>query len=149
MDRGSVSRILLALALTLTAGLGIAAPACGGGGGAALSKAEFTERADKICVETWARFASKLPDPVGGAKPVGLGAFMREWIERLRTLEPPQSVLTHWYRGLELLEQASYKFDDAENGDPDAQGEALWSLEPQAQEQFVATRLPFRACFVE
>ena len=147
MDRGSVSRILLAL--TLTAGLGIAAPACGGGGGAALSKAELTERADKICAETWARFESELPDPVGGAKPVGLGPFMREWIERLRTLEPPQSVSTHWRRGLELLEQASYKLDDAENGDPDAQGEALWSLEPRAQEQFVATRLPFRACFVE
>lgn len=138
------SALLVGVALT------VATAACAGSGdGAALSRSEFVERADQICLETAKRFEAELPDPVGGAKPVGLGAFMRRWIKELRTLEPPSSVATDWGQGLDLLEQATHALDDAEAGDPDAQGEALWNLEPRAQKHFNATHLPFRVCFVE
>lgn len=145
-----MSRTTLVLALTV--GLALAASACGGGDGeghGALTKTEFAEQADRICRESAARFDAELPDPVGGAKPVGLGAFMRGGIERLRTLEAPASIATNWYQGLALLEQATFKLDDAEHGDPTAQSEALWGLEASAHEHFDATDLPFEFCFVE
>ncbi len=103
-------------------------------------------RANQICAETFARFETELPEPVGGAKPVGLGTFMREWITDLRTLEPPASAKRHWERGLDLLEESTYQLDAAEQGDPDAQGKALWDLQPRAAKQFEASGLK-TGCF--
>jgi hypothetical protein len=131
-----------------------AAFGCGTGNGASnesgepLSEAEFVARADRICLETFKRF-DELPEPVGGAKPVGLGAFMRTWVAKLRVPTPPRAVAADWEAGLDLLDRAADRLDDAEAGDPDAQGEALWSLEPRAHEHFDAMRVPFRVCFVE
>jgi CubicO group peptidase (beta-lactamase class C family) len=113
------------------------------------TKAEFVEQADEICIRTSLRFAAELPEPVGGAKPVGLGSFMREWVAELRTLTPPTEVAEDWGAGLELLVRASHKLDDAEAGDPNAQGEALWNLEARAQKRFTRMRLPFKVCFVQ
>lgn len=135
--------------LLLVVGLALVVNGCGGNGPAALSKAEFAAQADQICLEIGARFEQELPEPVGGAKPVGLGGFMRRWIKDLRTLEPPSSVATDWNTGLRLLERSTRALDRAEAGDPDAQGEALWVLEADAHEHFDATGLPFRVCFVE
>jgi D-alanyl-D-alanine carboxypeptidase len=132
----------LAAAAALTRAIPSVAPA-------ALTKAEFVEQADEICIRTSLRFEAELPEPVGGAKPVGLGRFMREWVAELRTLTPPADVAEDWHTALDLLVKASHKLDDAENGDPDAQSEALWSLEAKAQEHFEAMHLPFKVCFVE
>jgi D-alanyl-D-alanine carboxypeptidase len=115
----------------------------------ALTKAEFVEEADLICIRTSARFEAELPEPVDGAKPVGLGAFMREWVADFRTLTPPANVAQHWDTALDLLVKASHKLDDAEAGDPDAQSEGLWGLEARAQEHFKRMRMPFKVCFVE
>ncbi len=115
-----------------------------------LTRSEFVAQADAICLETSSHFAElEDPDgPGGGAKPLGLGTFMREWVADLRTLTPPARVAADWNAGLDLLVQAADALDRAEDGDPEAQSEALWSLEPQAQEHFIATGLPFQFCFV-
>ncbi len=112
----------------------------------ALSPEEFVRRANQICAEAFARFETELPEPVAGAKPVGLGAFMREWITDMRTLEPPASAQRHWNKGLDLLEESTYQLDAAEQGDPDAQGKALWDLQARAAKQFQASGLETR-CF--
>lgn len=109
----------------------------------------FVEQADRICARTAARFESELPEPVGGAKPVGLGRFMREWLAELRTLNPPADVAQDWNTALNLFVDATYKLDAAENGDRDAQSEALWGLEAQAHEHIERVHLPFKICFVE
>jgi len=115
-----------------------------------LTPAEFTARADSICVEAASHFGElEDPDGVGGAKPLGLGGFMRDWVAELRTVPPPATVAADWRAGLDLLDQAADALDRAEAGAPEAQSEALWSLEPRAQRRFNATGLPFRACFVE
>lgn len=129
-------------------GLILVLGACTGGADprSALSPEDFVRRANQICAETFARFEAELPEPVGGAKPVGLGTFMREWITDLRTLEPPASAERHWERGLDLLEESTHALDAAEQGDPDAQSEALWVLQARAAEQFQASGLKTR-CF--
>ena len=71
-------------------------------------------RADRICLET-SRHFDELPEPVGG-------------------------VADDWEAGLDLLDRAADKLDDAEAGDPDAQDEALRNLEARAQEHFDGTR---------
>jgi hypothetical protein len=117
---------------------------------APLSRAEFVTQADAICLETSSHFSElEDPDGVGGAKPLGLGAFMRDWVDDLRTLTPPTAVAEDWTAGLDLVVEAADALDRAENGDPEAQSEALWSLEAQAQQRFIATGLPFHFCFVE
>ena len=113
-----------------------------------LTKAEFGARADRICLEASSHF-DELPEPVGGAKPVGLGGFMRKWVVKLRVLQPPARIADDWRAGLDLLDRAADRLDDAEAGDPEAQGEALWSLEAQAQKHFDAMQVPFGVCFVE
>jgi hypothetical protein len=118
------------------------------GGDEPLSEAEFVARADRICLEASSHF-DELPEPVGGAKPVGLGSFMRKWIAKLRVPTPPRAVAHDWDAGLDLLDRAADKLDDAEAGDPEAQSEALWGLEPRAHKRIDATHLPFRVCFVE
>lgn len=131
--------------------------ACGGGSDAAtagdgtpLSEAEFVARADRICAETASRF-DELPDPdgEGGAKPLGIGTFMRTWVANLRVPQPPADVAGDWQAGLDLLDRAADKLDAAEAGDPNAQSEALWDLEARAQQRFDAMHVPFRACFGE
>lgn len=136
------TRVAMLVALALTLG------ACSGGAAAhpALSRAEFIRQANQICAETFARFEAELPEPVGGAKPVGLGSFMREWITNLRTLAPPASGKRHWTKGLDLLEQSTYQLDAAEQGDPDAQSKALWDLQPRAGKHFEASGLK-TVCF--
>jgi hypothetical protein len=131
--------------------LGVAsiATACGGTHDSALSKAEFVSRADEACARAGARFEAELPEPVGGAKPVGLGPFMRTWVAELRTLEPPTEAAQHWDTALRLLVKASHKLDDAEAGDPDAQSEALWGLEARAHRHINRMHMPFKVCFVE
>lgn len=119
------------------------------GGDETESRSDFAARADAICAETARRFETELPDPVGGAKPVGLGSFMRRWVRDLRALEAPPEVARHWFLALDLLVQASRKLDEAEAGDPNAQAEALWSLEAEAHEHIEAMRVPFKGCFVE
>ncbi len=151
MSRMSVSRALAAVSLSTAS---VVLVACGHrdqparGAGAPLSEAQFVARADRICLDAASHF-SELPKPVGGAKPVGLGTFMRAWVAKLRVLEPPRSIEADWRAGLGLLVRAANRLDDAEAGDPDAQGDALWNLEARAQRRFDAMRLPFRACFVE
>ena len=113
-----------------------------------LSEAEFVARADRICLDAAGHFG-ELPEPVGGAKPVGLGTFMRAWTAKLRVPTPPRRVADDWEAGLDLLDRAADKLDEAEAGDPEAQSEALWSLEPRAQKHFDAMHIPFRVCFVE
>ena len=121
-----------------TVAIAVALVGCGAGndvvvdGDRPLSEAEFVARADRICLETSSHF-DELPEPVGGAKPVGLGTFMRTWIAKLRVPKPPQAVVHDWKTGLDLLDRAADKLDDAEAGDPEAQSEALWNLEPRAQ----------------
>ena len=115
-----------------------------------LTRAEFVAQADAVCLETSSHFDElEDPDGVGGAKPLGLGTFMREWVADLRALPAPTAVAADWKAGLDLLVQAANALDRAEAGDPEAQSEALWSLEPQAGEHFAATGLPFHFCFVE
>lgn len=114
-----------------------------------ITKRAFAEQADAICLATSARFEAELPETVGGAKPVGLGGFMREWITDLRTLTPPPTVAADWSAGLRLLERTTFALDAAERGDPEAQGEALWVLQARAQKRFDAMGVPFRVCFVE
>jgi len=115
-----------------------------------LSRAEFVAQADAVCLETASHFSElEDPDGVGGAKPLGLGGFMREWVADLRTLPPPTAVAADWTAGLDLLDQAADALDRAEAGVPEAQSEALWALEPRAAEHFAATGLPFGICFVE
>jgi hypothetical protein len=133
--------------------IAVALVGCGAGsdvstdGDEPLSEAEFMARADRICLET-SRHFDELPDPVGGAKPVGLGTFMRTWVTKLRVPTPPRAVAGDWKAGLDLLERAADKLDDAEAGDPEAQSEALWNLEPRAHKHFNAMHVPFRICFV-
>jgi len=116
---------------------------------APLTRAEFVAQADAICLETSSHFAElEDPDGVGGAKPLGLGTFMRDWVADLRTLPPPTAVAADWNAGLDLLVQAADALDRAEAGDPEAQSDALWNLEPEAGEHFIATGLPFHVCFV-
>jgi hypothetical protein len=143
---GRAPRVVLAFAALSIAPI---VTGCGAADAEALSRREFVAAADRICLETADRFETELPEPVGGAKPVGLGAFMRRWVARLRTLVPPTDVAKDWDAGLDLLIEASHKLDDAENGDPDAQGEALFVLEAQAGEHFDAMHMPFKVCFVE
>lgn len=147
--RVSVSKVLAGIAIVATL------VGCGGGNDVStageaksLSQAEFIARADRICAETASHF-DELPPTVGGAKPVGLGGFMRTWVAKLRVPQPPRGVADDWQAGLDLLDRAADKLDDAEAGDPDAQSEALWSLEPRAQKRFDAMHVPFRVCFVE
>jgi hypothetical protein len=145
-------RTRLAFVVFATAGLGLIS--CGGSGdastteGQARSEAEFVKRADQVCADVASDF-DELPEPVGGAKPVGLGGFMREWVARLRPLEPPKELAADWRAALDLLDRAADKLDAAEAGDPDAQSEALWSLEPRAQQHIIAMHVPFKICFVE
>jgi hypothetical protein len=144
-----------ALACGLVAALALIG--CGGnsdlsadGAQAPLSEAEFVTQADRICIETASHF-DELPDPdgVGGAKPIGLGTFMRKWVAKLRTLEPPRAVTDDWRTALDLLVRAANKLDDAEAGDKNAQSEALWDLEARAAKHIEAMDVPFKACFVE
>lgn len=118
---------------------------------APLSEAEFVRQADLICNEVSSRIAElEDPDgPGGGAKPKGLGTFIRGWVTQLRTLVPPTAVADDWNKGLDLLVQSAKRLDDAEAGDPTGEGEALFVLQAQAQEHFNATGLPFQACFVD
>ena len=140
--------------LVAGAAIAVALVGCGAGnddaadGNEPLSEAEFVAHADRICLESSSHFA-ELPEPVGGAKPVGLGAFMRTWVAKLRVPKPPRAVVDDWKAGLDLLERAADKLDDAEAGDPEAQSEALWNLEPRAHRHINAMHLPFRVCFVE
>lgn len=143
---GHAPRVVLALAALTVAPM---ATACGTADADPLTEREFVEQADRICIDTAARFEAELPEPVGGAKPVGLGPFMRRWVARLRTLSPPSKVAKDWTTGLDLLVEASHKLDDAERGDPDAQSEALFGLEARAGEHFKAMHMPFKVCFVE
>ncbi len=142
------SKVLAAVAIS------VALVGCGAGSDLStasdepLSEAEFVARADRICLDANRHFG-ELPAAVGGAKPVGLGTFMRTWVANLRVPQPPRAVAGDWKTGLDLLERAADKLDDAEAGDPDAQGEALWSLEPRAHKHFNAMHVPFRICFVE
>jgi hypothetical protein len=141
-----VRRVSLAVAALTIAPM---ATACGTADAKALPKAEFVAQADRICAETAVRFEAELPEPVGGAKPVGLGPFMREWVAEFRTLTPPANVAEDWDTALDLLVKASHKLDDAEAGDGDAQSEALWGLEARAQEHIDRMHMPFKVCFVE
>jgi len=112
------------------------------------TRAEFAREADLVCLEAASHF-DELPEAVGGAKPVGLGSFMRDWVAELRDVEAPPAIAHHWTAGLDLLDQAADALDRAEAGDPEAQGEALWALEPAAQRHFNRMRVPFAACFRE
>ena len=71
---------------------------------------------------------------------------MRTWIAKLRVPKPPQAVVHDWKTGLDLLERAADKLDDAEAGDPEAQSEALWNLEPRGTG--TSTRCTFRSACV-
>ena len=121
-----------------------------GGTPTPLSEAEFAAQADEICAEVGSHF-SELPDPdgEGGAKPLGLGGFTRDWVARLRILEPPPAVAADWHAALDLLDQSADKLDDAEAGDEEAQSQALFDLQAQAQEHIDAMNVPFTGCFVE
>jgi hypothetical protein len=120
--------------------------------------AEFAAAADAVCIRIGARFAS-LPDPdgEGGAKPLGVGAFMHDAADELRALETPSAVARDWNTGLALFERAADKLTESEQaaavGDlersGETQGEALWGLEAEAQKHFKAMRVPFRVCWVE
>jgi hypothetical protein len=120
--------------------------------------AEFAVAADATCTRIGARFGS-LPDPDGdgGAKPLGIGAFMHDAAAELRALEVPAPITRDWNKGLALFERAADKLTEFEQlaaaGDleraGEAQGEALWSLESKAQEHFNAMHVPFRVCWVE
>lgn len=122
------------------------------------AKAEFAAAADAACIRAGQRFLS-LPDPdgPGGAKPIGIGTFMHDMTDELRAVEAPPSIARDWDAGLALLDQAADKLTESElaanAGDleraGDAQGEALWALEAQAQEHFDTMKVPFRVCFVE
>jgi len=114
-----------------------------------LTKSEFRVQADQVCAETAVRFSAELPAPVGGAKPVGLGPFMRRWVADLRPLAPPKRIARHWEAALDLLVEASHELDAAEQGDPDAQGDALWNLEARAGRHIEKMHIPFKVCFVE
>lgn len=74
---------------------------------------------------------------------------MRAGTMKLRDPSPPRRLARDWKAGLDLLDRAADKLDQAEAGDPDAQGEALWDLEARAQKHFTAMHVPFRVCFVE
>jgi hypothetical protein len=140
-----VNRVRSAL---LVGGLLVTIAACGGSD-ETVTRAEFAARADGVCAEAARRFEAELPEPVGGAKPVGLGPFMRRWVADLREIEAPRDVSRDWSAALDLLVRASRKLDDAEAGDPNAQGEALWVLEARAQEHINAMDVPFAVCFTE
>ncbi len=136
---------LVAVVITIAVEKGDAST---GGDTNPLSAAEFVDRADRIRLGA-SRHFDELPDPVGGAKPVGLGTFMRAWTAKLRGPKPRRRLAHGWEAGLDLLDRAADKLDDAEAGDPDAPGEALWNLEARAQNDFDAMHMPFRVCFVE
>lgn len=149
------SRTRVAVLVLASGLLGLAACASPGeptasGASSSPSKAEFAAQADRICLETASHF-SELPDPdgEGGAKPLGLGGFMRDWVARLRSLDPPPEVARDWRAALDLLDRAADALDAAEAGDPEAQSEALWNLEPRAAKRIEAMHVPFRVCFVE
>ena len=120
--------------------------------------AEFAAAADATCMRIGARFET-LPDPdgAGGAKPLGVGAFMHDAANELRALEVPAPITRNWNQGLALFERAADKLTESEQaaavGDleraGEAQGEALWSLEAKAQRHFRAMHVPFRVCWVE
>ena len=141
--------VVAAVAITAAlAGCGKQSEASADRDGEPPSEAEFVARVHRICLESF-RAHNELPESVGGAKPVGTGAFMRTWKAKLRVPPPPQSVADHWKAGVDLLDRVAHKLDDAEAGDPEAQGEALWSLEPLAHKHFDAMHVAFRVCFVE
>ncbi|HUS60874.1 MAG TPA: hypothetical protein VMY34_01675, partial [Acidimicrobiales bacterium] len=118
--------------------------------GGALTEAEFVAKADKICLEVSTHFGElKDPDGEGGAKPLGIGGLIRDWVSQLRTLVPPADVADDWTAGLDLLDQSADKLDQAEGGDEDAQSDALFGLQAEAQEHFDAMGMPFKGCFVE
>jgi hypothetical protein len=145
--------LLRALVCGVVAALAVTSCSAGGPSSSARpspSRAEFAARADRICLETASHF-DELPDPdgEGGAKPIGIGTFMRTWVTKLRTVEPPPALADDWHAALDLLVRAADKLDEAEAGDPEAQGIALWGLEARAQEHIDAMDVPFQACFVQ
>lgn len=115
-----------------------------------LSEADFVAQADRVCADVASHF-EELPDPdgEGGAKPPGLGGFIRDWVAQLRPLEPPAEVTDDWHAALDLLNQSADKLDHAEAGDEEAQSEALFDLQARAQKHIVAMDAPFSSCFVE
>jgi len=121
-----------------------------GGTRTPLSEAEFVTQADRICAEVASQFGELAdPDGEGGASPLGLGGFFRDWVAQLRALEPPPAVADDWHSALDLLDQSADKLDDAEAGDEDAQSEALFDLQPRAHEHIDAMDVPFNVCFAE
>lgn len=117
---------------------------------AELPQAEFVAAADRICAEVASRF-DELDDPdgEGGAKPIGLGGFVRNWVIELRTLAAPGAVADDWRAALDLLEESADKLDQAEAGDEAAQSEALFDLQARAQQHIDAMGVPFEVCFIE
>lgn len=120
------------------------------GTGSKLSQAEFIAAADRICADVASRFVElDDPDGEGGAKPIGLGGFVRDWATELRTLTAPASVADDWLAALDLLEESADKLDQAEAGDVAAQSEALFDLQARAQQHIDAMGVPFEVCFIE
>jgi hypothetical protein len=107
---------------------------------AATTEKEFVRRADAVCAKFGPRFES-LPEGVDGAKPVGLGKLMHKLVVALDHVAPPQQLDADWSAMLDLLGRASAKLIEAQRAEAsgrasDAEGEALWSLEPRAAKKF-------------
>lgn len=146
------------IALVLLSSAGLLLAACGDDDTSAsraastspLSETEFVRRADQICAQVASRFGElEDPDGQGGAKPIGLGGFIRDWVDDLRTLAPPAAIADDWNTALDLLEESGDKLDEAEEGDESAQDEALFDLQARAQQHIDAMGVEFERCFKE
>src|SRR5947207_12406161 len=105
-----------------------------------LNEKDFVRRADAVCLRFFPKFDA-LPEGVEGAKSVGLGKLMHKLVVALDHVSPPQRLDADWSAMLALLDRASAKLIEAERAEAsgrrsDAQGEALWSLEPRAGKKF-------------
>ena len=78
------------------------------------------------------RAFAELPSPVGGAKPVGIGTFLRAWTAKLLVPTPPRRIAEDWEAGLDLLDRAASSLDDAAADDPGAHGTTRWSSRPES-----------------
>jgi hypothetical protein len=121
---------------------------------AATTEKEFVRRADAVCLKFFPKFEA-LPEGVDGAKSVGLGKVMHKLVVALDRVSPPERLDADWSAMLDLLDRASAKLDEAERAEAageqsDAQGEALWSLEPRAAKKFAhmvkLMKIEFKFC---
>lgn len=120
--------------------------------------AAFAARADDVCARMPARFERLTdPDGDGGQKPLGLGRVVEEVFTELGAVRPPAPHAAVWDDAMDLLVQSGRMLSKAEElaaagddaGSENAQTEALFQLQSQANELIAQIGAPFKVCFNE